>query len=575
MAAAFLGVAACAVCAPLNPSYRSGELEFYLADLAARAVIVPANEDSPAREVAAKLGLAVIDLALGENEAAGLFQIDSAPADLATDIDRPGGEDVALLLHTSGTTSRPKLVPLSHRNLCASARNIIEALDLSSADRCLNVMPLFHIHGLMGVLCSSMAAGGSVVCTSGYDERDFAGWMTEYTPSWYSAVPTIHRSVLALARQKPALAEASSLRLIRSSSLSLPPTTMHELETTFRVPVIESYGMTEAAHQITSHPLPLTARRAPVPLADDERGCSSRPSSRTSAERKPGSVGFSAGPEVAIMDDAGNPLPAEQAGEIVIRGPNVTAGYVHNPQANAAAFTDGWLRTGDLGHFDEDGYLFISGRKKEIINRGGENVSPREIDEVLLQHTAIEQAIAFAVPHTTLGEDVAAAVVLSAESTADEHELRRFLFNRLAPVKVPTRILIVESIPEGPTGKPQRIGLHEKLEEAFRSEGVEPSNDLERNIVAAFEEILETSRVGATDNFFTLGGDSLKATRAIAQLCAEFHVDIPAVSLFLNPTAAELSLEITRLLAQDPDVLEELLDEIESMSDEEARRRLM
>ena len=486
MAVAFLGVAAFATCAPLNPQFRHEEFDFYLRDLRAEAVVVAAGVDTPVRDVAKRLNLKVLELISSTDLEAGRFRFEGSTMQRAPVADCAQPNDVALMLHTSGTTARPKLVPLTHRNLCVSAQNIRDVLALSFDDCCLNVMPLFHIHGLVGVLLSSIFAGGSVVCSTGYENNSFADLMHDFQPTWYSAVPTMHQSILALAKENPAVAASGHLRLIRSSSSSLPPTVMAVLEETFDVPVIESYGMTEAAHQMASNPLP-------------------------SAMRKPGSVGRPAGPEMAIMDDDGNQLPVGETGEIVIRGPNVTSGYCNNPEANEAAFRDGWFRTGDRGRTDDDGYFYITGRTKEMINRGGENISPREIDEVLLEHAAVAQAVAFAVPHPTLGEDVTAAVVLRSESAASENELRRFAFERLAPFKVPSRILIVRSVPKGPTGKLQRIGLHKALQEQLHFQYVEPRTDLERSVVAAIEQVLETSSVGMTDNFFALGGDSLKA----------------------------------------------------------------
>lgn len=549
MATAFLGIAAHARCAPLNPSYRGEEIEFYLNDLAAKAVVIPAGVDSPVRGIAAKLGLTVLAAEPSIDAVAGAFRFQSTLPAVEEQADYGEEGDIALILHTSGTTSRPKQVPLSQRNLWTSAHNIAEALALSPGDRCLNVMPLFHIHGLIGVLCSSIYAGGAVVCSAGFDSATFAELLREFQPTWYSAVPTIHQSVLALAAKAPTIAGQAKLRLIRSSSSSLPPTVMAELEATFGVPVIESYGMTEACHQMASNPLP-------------------------PGQRKPGSVGLPAGPEMAVMDDDGNLLPAGECGEIVIRGANVTSGYVNHPAANEAAFTNGWFRTGDRGRTDEEGYFYITGRTKEMINRGGEKISPREIDEVLLEHPAVGQAVAFAVPHPTLGEDVAAAIVLADGQPVSENELRRFVFNRLAAFKVPSRILTIASIPKGPTGKLQRIGLAKQLEAELRLQFIEPRTELERSVAAAMEEVLNRNSIGAKDNFFFLGGDSLKAARVVAKLSSEFQVELRAVALFLNPTPEELSLEITRLLAEDSGLLEDLLTEVEEMSDEEIRRHL-
>jgi acyl-CoA synthetase (AMP-forming)/AMP-acid ligase II len=353
-----------------------------------------------------------------------------------------GPDDEALVLHTSGTTSRPKIVPLLHRNLAASAGHIGATLALTPADRCLNVMPLFHIHGLVAAVLSSLAAGASVCCTPGFNALRFFAWLDEVRPTWYTAVPTMHQAILARAPRNPESVERAALRLIRSSSASLPPQVMRELEATFRCPVIESYGMTEAAHQMTSSPLPPGAR-------------------------KPGSVGVAAGPEVRVADDADGFVPAGGTGEVCISGPNVTPGYEGNPDANAKAFFEAggrrWFRTGDQGVMDEEGYLRITGRLKEIINRGGEKVSPLEVDEVLMDHPAVQQVVTFAMPHEKLGEEVAAAVVLREGAGADEAELRRFAAGRLADFKVPRRVVVLPEIPKGATGKLQRIGLAQKL----------------------------------------------------------------------------------------------------------------
>jgi acyl-CoA synthetase (AMP-forming)/AMP-acid ligase II len=346
--------------------------------------------------------------------------------------------DEALVLHTSGTTARPKIVPLTGANLAASARHIGATLRLGAGDVCLNIMPMFHIHGLIGATLSSLAAGAAVACTTGFNAIRFLSQAEEVGATWYSAVPTMHQAILQRSEREKERARALKLRLIRSSSASLPPQVMASLEDLFGCPVVESYGMTEAAHQMTSNPLP------PAP-------------------RKPGSVGPAAGPEVAIMDDAGNLLPQGEIGEVVIRGPNVTRGYADNPEANAKSFTNGWFRTGDQGLLDEDGYLKLTGRIKEIINRGGENISPLEIDTVIMDHPAVAQVVTFALPHPLLGEDVGAAVVLRDGSSATEAEIREFCAKHLAAFKIPRKVLFMKEIPKGATGKLQRIGLAEKL----------------------------------------------------------------------------------------------------------------
>jgi acyl-CoA synthetase (AMP-forming)/AMP-acid ligase II len=438
MAVAFVAVAATATTAPLNPAYRAEELEFYLSDIEAKAVLVGADDSGPVIAVAEKLGIGVLRLHFDSDQPAGSFRIEGSAIGKPAAPGHAGSDDIALLLHTSGTTSRPKLVPLTQANLAASARHIGATLGLGPDDVCLNIMPLFHIHGLIAAVLSSLAAGGSVVCTPGFNALRFFQWLGDAKPTWYTAVPTMHQAILSRAARNPEIVAAAKLRFIRSSSASLPAQVMAELESTFGCPVIESYGMTEAAHQMTSNQLPPNLR-------------------------KPGSVGAAAGPEVAIMSPDGLLVPTGHGGEIVIRGPNVTAGYEKNPDANATAFAHGWFHTGDQGVLDEDGYLRVTGRLKEIINRGGEKISPLEIDDVLMDHPAVAQVVTFAMPHAKLGEEVAAAVVLRDGQAATESEIRGFCSKRLADFKVPRRVLILEEIPKGATGKLQRIGLAAKL----------------------------------------------------------------------------------------------------------------
>jgi len=319
----------------------------------------------------------------------------------------------------------------------ASARNIAATLELSAKDRGLNIMPLFHIHGLMAGLLAPLSRGGTVIATPGFNALRFFGQLKEKRPSWVTAVPTMHQAILARAPHNREVIESVPLRFLRSSSSSMPPQVIGKLEAAFGAPLIESYGMTEAAHQMASNPL---------------RGV-----------RKPGAVGPAAGPEIAVMGEDGALLGPGQIGEVVIRGDNVFAAYENNEKANAEAFRDGWFRTGDQGTLDADGYLTLTGRLKEIINRGGEKISPREVDEALMDHPAVAQVVCFAMKHDKLGEDVAAAVVLREGLSATEAELRAFVGEKLAAFKVPRRVLFLAEIPKGATGKLQRIGLAEKL----------------------------------------------------------------------------------------------------------------
>jgi len=438
MASAFLTVGAGATTAPLNPGYREDEFDFYLSDLNAKAIVVEKGSESPAVAVAKTHKLAVLEIEWSETDPAGAFTFVGEASGAAASGGMAEADDMALVLHTSGTTSRPKIVPLSQTNVTASASHIGDILSLSAADKCMNIMPLFHIHGLIAAVLSSVTAGGSVFCCPSFNALRVFSWLDEATPSWYTAVPTMHQAILSRAPRNKDILEKLNLRFIRSSSSSLPPPVMAELEETFGAPVAESYGMTEAAHQMASNQLP-------------------------PGQRKPGSVGVAAGPEVDIMDDNGKILPQGETGEIVIRGPNVTAGYENNPTANAENFTNGWFRTGDQGVLDEDGFLKITGRLKEIINRGGEKISPLEVDNIIQSHPAVAQTVTFAMPHPKLGEEVAAAIVLNEGAEVTDREIKDFASEKLADFKVPRKILFLDEIPKGATGKMQRIGLAEKL----------------------------------------------------------------------------------------------------------------
>ena len=527
MAVAFLAVASVATCAPLNPAYQANEFALYLTDLQANAVIVQAGVDSPARAVAQSLAVPIIELTPMVDAAAGLYTLTGEATAVPGEAGGARPDDVALVLHTSGTTSRPKIVPLTHTNLCLSAQNIASALELTDTDRCLNVMPLFHIHGLVGALLSSLAAGGSVVCTPGFHARQFFAWQDAFRPTWYTAVPTMHQALLTWAGQHRESIHRCPLRFIRSCSAALPPSVLSDLEQVFHAPVIEAYGMTEAAHQIASNPLPPRQRHA-------------------------GSVGLATGGEVAIMDEAGRFLPAGETGEIVIRGAQVTSGYADNPEANAQAFVQGWLRTGDQGVMDPAGYIFLTGRLKEMINRGGEKIAPREIDEVLLQHPAVAQAVTFAMPHAQLGEEVAAAVVLHTPGSITASALQEFVATRLAAFKVPRQIVLVDELPKGATGKVQRLGLAEKFglraaDTAVTSEAeafAAPTTPLEEQLAAIWTHVLGSEHVSRHDDFFRLGGDSILATQFLVRVRDTLHAEVSFPAFFALPTIAGLAQHI-------------------------------
>ncbi len=424
---AFLAASIAGAAAPLNPAYKAAEFQFYMEDTNAKALI---TADTGGEEARSAMSTSTMDIRASlDNDGNVSLTGPGLGNQEGRDPAPPSPDDVALVLHTSGTTSRPKRVPLSHRNLTASVQNIVQTYRLSERDVSLCIMPLFHVHGLVASTLSTLGSGGTVVVPSGFNPMRFWPLVDEYQATWFSAVPAMFQALLSRARGGGSPKKAESLRFIRSCSAALSPAVMEQMESTFGVPVTEAYGMTEAAHQMASNPLP--------------------PGSRT-----PGSVGQGTGVKIGIMDEAGELQDAGAVGEVVISGPNVIRGYESNPEANATSFVGDWFRTGDQGVLDDRGVLTLKDRIKELINRSGEKVSPAEIDEALLSHPAVEEAVAFGVPHPTHGEEPAAAVVLGSDAT--ERDLVAHCRQSLAPFKVPRKIHIVDSIPRTATGKVQR-----------------------------------------------------------------------------------------------------------------------
>ncbi|MDZ8110702.1 MAG: acyl--CoA ligase [Nostoc sp. DedQUE12a] len=449
MAITFLAAALSGTAAPLNPKYKQDEFAFYYADTQAKALITLSEE--PEAAIAALTPDMILINAKVNNDGTlsfelrhGAWGMERGQGGQGSNLSpssphlptSPSSDDIAMVLHTSGTTSRPKRVPIRHRNLIASANNIISAYSLTAADTTLCLMPLFHVHGLVGCLLATLGSGGTLVCPNGFNALEFWKLVETYKPTWYSAAPTMHQTILARTSRNTEIVKANPFRFIRSSSASLPPIIIEQLETTLDAPVVESYSMTEASHLMTTNPLPPKVR-------------------------KPGTVGYGFGVEVGIMDSEGNLLSQGSLGEVVVKAPNVIDGYENNPEANATAFVNGWFRTGDQGTLDEDGYLRLTGRIKELINRGGEKISPLEVDDILLRHPAVAEALAFAVPHKSLGEDIHAAVVLKAE--ASEKELLAHCSTMLANFKVPKQIHILDQLPRGATGKLQRLAMAKLL----------------------------------------------------------------------------------------------------------------
>ncbi|KAB8239850.1 acyl--CoA ligase [Aspergillus alliaceus] len=429
-----------AIAAPLNPAYKQEEFEFYIDDLSSTLVLIPEGsyaKNGPAVRAGRKYNAAIAECYWNGTE---VFLDVKEPGKLAGSAGVPVGQaqldDIALVLHTSGTTGRPKAVPLTHKNLTTTMRNIRDTYKLTPQDRTYLVMPLFHVHGLLAAFLAPLYSGASVIVPPKFSATEFWSDFITYGANWYSAVPTIHQILL----KSPLPSPIPPIRFIRSCSSPLSPKTFQDLETTFNTPVLEAYAMTEAAHQMTSNPLP-------------------------PGKRQPGSVGVGQGVEIKILDQEGKEVPQGSEAEICVRGENVTKGYLNNPSANKSSFTkDGFFRTGDQGKKDPDGYVIITGRIKELINKGGEKISPIELDNTLLHHPKVGEAVCFAIPDEEhYGEDIGAAAVLKSNNAATEDELKSWMAEKLAKFKTPKRIWIVSQIPKTATGKIQRRKVAEVM----------------------------------------------------------------------------------------------------------------
>ena len=500
-----------AVCAPLSPDYTRHEYQRYFTELGTVAILLEAGTECHAREAALLLGLPVFDnqpSADGSNLAHAGGQVGSlAPVEL------PVG--TALVLFSSGTTSTPKLIPLTHKNLLSSCRSISKTLRLTQQDACLGVLPLHHIHGLVATLLATLFSGGRFIAAQDQGVDRFFALLETHNPTWYSAVPTLHHAIVARATAATNERNTSKLRFIRSASAPLHADLLQKLESVFAAPVVEAYGMTEASHQISTNPLP-------------------------PGRRKPGSVGLSDTTEVTLFDtEFKTPLPLGSSGEIAIRGNSVSPGYVG--LGHDESTIDGWLLTGDIGHFDADGYLYITGRTKEMINRGGEKISPAEIDQVLLQHPDLDQVASYGIDHPTLGETVAAVAVLKTGAVGDVTDIHKFAADRLTGSKLPVFIEFVDSFPRTVTGKPQRHLIAERYPGKSSSASDSGASDLQQRLLEMLYEVIGSDTAGVDDNIFLLGCDSISAVRLTNRINAAMGTDCSLTLVFRLPTVRELA----------------------------------
>ena len=509
----FLTLSAHATAAPIPSHVTETEFQALLRLLRPAAVVV-CDATSPLATTATEMGLPVL---AAKEEVPGQYAF-TALNDAAAPADARVNDGKGVILTTSGTTGTPKLVALDAARLVAGAGNVAATLGLGPDDIGIEIMPLHHIHGLIAGLLAPLYSGATNIIQPDRDPRAMLTTAREAGATWYTAVPTMHRAILEAGRADPELARACRFRLIRSSSSSMPADVRDGLQSLFACPVVEAYGMTEATHQISS--------QAPT---DNCRH---------------GNIGVPRPGTLRIADAAGNALPDGTEGEVLLQSPTVVTAYLDNPNANARAFTGGWMRTGDIGRINPDGTLSLVGREKEIIKRGGAQVAPVEVEDALLAQPGVTDAIVFGVDHATLGQDVGAAVVIDPTSGCDPRQLRAALLDALSSYKVPSKILHVPEIPKGPTGKPRRLEMQELLACELTGTYVAPETPMEEILAALFEETLKSDPVGRNDDFFLSGGDSLSGTGLMVHLNEVFDTTLSPELLFRYPTPAELARHV-------------------------------
>ncbi len=515
-----------AVCCPVNPAFSGSECQALLKVMNPRAVLVPSGMARSLRDAADQCRTAIVETSVPTPGAAVRPRLSGVPLPPGGDPGEHKGD--ALLLRTSGTTAEGKIVALTRDNVVAAARATVRAYRLGPQDRRLNVMPLFHVQGLVGSMIASLVAGSSVVCLPSFDPAQTLRCLAEYEVTWFSASPTMHRKLLDL-RPGP----LPRLRFVRCGSSALPTGLREELEAAYGVPVVESYGMSEA-HQIASTPL------SPAPAVGGMVPTGSR-------------IGVLLG---GAADGRITTVPGS-AGELVVSGPNVARGYLWPTEADGGGFVDGWLRTGDHGVLQADGSVSITGRIKELIDRGGEKIAPGEVEEALLSHPAVAEAAAFGIADPVYTEQVAAAVVLREGAQAAQRELIAHAGERLAAFKVPRRITVRGELPLNATGKVSRRTLAEEWAASPPQEtpdaAAAPRTALQAALAGLWGYALGVGTVGVDEDFFALGGDSLSAVSLLSTVETVLGVRLSPLALFDTVNTVEAMAEAVLALRGEAD----------------------
>ena len=524
MAISFLAISNVASFVPLSPDYSLEQYRYYFEILKTDTLVLPPDYNSALLRIAEEMNMTIYFLQKQINNDETIYQfIGGVEQESSYSVNLATNDDIAMVNYTSGTTSKPKIVPRTHINVCSGIAKRIADYSLTANDRALIISPIFRSIGLNSIL-TALCSGGCAICADGFEPGEFFRIIKEASPTYFFASPIVFQTIVEYAEKNNIKDINPSLRFIRSGGAPLPEILAQKSKNIFNVPIYATYGLTETGGISTT--------------AYEPKG------------HKVGSVGVPTFVDINIMDENGQFLGKNNTGEIVVRGPQVIKGYDDDVNINSESFYGDWFRTGDKGFLDDDEYLFITGRFKEIINRGGEKISPYEVEEAINNHPNVLQNVAFPIPGMGGNEDVGAVVVLKAGKSLNLKELRRFLNGKIVAFKMPTSLYVMKEIPASDVGKIQRkilfdelnaLGINPQPESGENEEIVLPHNEIESKLHKIFQSILPVKEISVTDTFFELGGDSLRAAVLYDQIKINFKIQIPLTYIFKNGSIEALA----------------------------------